>query len=124
MLAVHSVTDASGSGDNLPFQGREVARMHNGWLKPPQLTKQSAIQAYIIAIALVECHQFYRLIQALMKFAVSVQAYDNVAIALWGHMVNQIHDAIFHAAHAKVVNNVHNQRWIIMVHVFLALLLH
>src|SRR5512134_2967023 len=71
MLAMHSVADASGSGNNLPFQGREVACMHNGWLEPPQLTKQSTIQAYIIAGALVERYQFDGLIQALMKLAVS-----------------------------------------------------
>ena len=39
-------------------------------------------------------------------------------------MVDQIHDAIFHATHAEMVNDMHNQWEAISVHVFRALQLH
>ncbi len=111
VLPVHAPRHAGQPGGQQRVEAGQVARMHDGRAqlaaKPEQLAAQSPDAD---ARAMQRDHRHFRPRDALTEGRVVLHAGDRVPVAIGGHVVDEVDQAVLHATDDEVVDHVQHQR--------------
>ena len=113
MLAVHAHRHTGPSTRGLALQRRQVAGVQHGRTPGAQQLHQWPVDLERLARGLVEAGQcdVRPLDTPCKSWRHLGQCHHGVAEGAHGHVVDQVHDAVFQPTGVEAVHQVHHQRW-------------